>query len=95
MSEVTMQYLRDQLEETANAQPMTVYCALCPRWKAAGTAAEARAASETHRQQEHPELLSKRKIVRKRRTFSQAMTADRAAEIEEERRKRMRALGLA
>ena len=91
----TRQFLNDQLEKIDNAQPMTVYCALCPEWRAVGTASEARAAAEKHRAEEHPEILNKRKVVRKRRSFSQAMTEERQAEIEEERRKRMRALGIA
>jgi hypothetical protein len=89
-----MQYLHDRLEENANSQPMTVYCVLCPKFEFEGTAAEARAASEAHREREHPELLTRRKIVRKKRMFSQAMTEEREAEIEEERRKRMRAFGI-
>lgn len=95
MKEPTRQFLRDQLEAMDNAQPMTVYCALCPEWRAEGTSAEARAAAEAHRAEEHPEIINKRKIVRKRRSFSQSMTEERQAEIEEERRKRMRALGIA
>jgi len=92
--EPTRQFLNQQLEKTADQQPMTVYCGLCPGWSAEGTAQEARAASEAHRVDKHPELVGKRTIVRKKRIFSQAMSADREAEIEEERRKRMRALGL-
>jgi len=95
VSDPTRQYLQDQLEANANAQPMKVYCSLCPKWEVSGTVAETRAASEKHRAEEHPEIVNRRKVVRKRRMFSQAMTAEREAEIEEERRKRMRALGLA
>lgn len=94
MNEPTMQYLNDQLEANANAQPLTVYCSLCPEWEFDGTTAEAQAEAAAHREREHPELLNRRKVVRKKRMFSQAMTQEREAEIEEERRKRMRALGL-
>lgn len=93
--EPTRQYLSEQLEATANSQPMTVYCNLCPEWKAEGTAEEAREASAAHRSALHPELANKKKVVRKRRAFSQALTVERKEEIEEERRKRMRALGIA
>jgi len=93
--EATRQYLTEQLEAMDNAQQMIVYCVHCPEWKAEGTALEARAAAEAHRTEEHPELRNSRKIVRKRRSFSQSMTEEREAEIEEERRKRMRALGIA
>lgn len=89
-----MAYLYDQLQQTADSQPMTVYCALCPEWRAEGTAEATRAASVAHRAEHHPELTNKRRIVRKRRSFSQSMTEEREEQIEEERRKRMRALGI-
>lgn len=86
-------YMYAQLQAIDDAQPMTVYCVLCPKWKASGTAAVTRAASEAHRSKHHPELAGKR-ITVKKRSFSSAMTAEREALIEEERRQRMRALGL-
>lgn len=89
-----MQYLRDRLQETADAQTMTVYCLMCPDWAATGTAGEARAASETHRKTAHPDLKPGKRTVRKSRVFSQKMTAEREAQIDEERRQRMRALGI-
>jgi hypothetical protein len=92
-SEPTMEFLLGSLQESANAQPMTVFCLHCPKWKATGTAQETRAASEAHRVEEHPELVG-RKVARKKRVFSQAMSAEREAQIEEERRQRMRALGI-
>lgn len=95
MSDPTMAYMYDQLRASADSQPMKVYCALCPEFMAEGTAEETRAASAEHRSEAHPELTNKRRIVRKRRSFSQSMTEEREAEIEEERRKRMRALGMA
>lgn len=89
-----MAYLHEQLRASADRQPMTVYCALCPEWKAEGTAEETRKASVKHRSKKHPELTNKRRIVRKRSSFSQSMTAEREEQIEAERRKRMRTLGL-
>lgn len=90
-----MQTLNENLQESADAQPMSVYCVFCPKWRATGTAAETRAAAEQHRRDEHPETFSKKqKLIRRRRVFSQALTADRQAEIDEERRQRARLLGL-
>ena len=94
MSEPTFAYMYDKLQTMSDAQQMIVYCALCPKWKASGTAKEARDKAENHRAEEHPELVSKKRVVRKRRSFSSAMTAEREAQIEEERRQRMRALGI-
>jgi hypothetical protein len=96
MSEPTKQYMKDRLQESADAQTMTVYCLLCPKWRATGTAAVTRAASEAHRTKNHPEIgTTKTKIVRRSRAFSTSMSAEREAEIEEERRQRMRTLGIA
>lgn len=88
-------FLKESLQRNADAQPMTVYCILCPKWSATGTAGETRIASINHRTENHPELLNPRRIVRHKRVFSQKMTAEREAEIEEDRRQRMRALGIA
>ena len=41
------------------------------------------------------DLVGKKRIVRRRRSFSASMTAERETQIEEERRQRMRALGIA
>ena len=89
-----MQYLYEQLRETADAQQMTVYCSFCPEWKAEGTAKETRLASEQHREEKHPEVATVKYVRRRRSSFSKSMTEEREAEIEEERRKRMRALGI-
>ena len=88
-----MAYLNERLQEVSDQQPMTVYCLHCPRWKATGAAAVVRAASEAHRAKKHPEISVSKK-VRSRRAFSSAMTAEREAQIDEERRQRMRALGI-
>lgn len=93
-SEVPIAYLNERLQQSADAQQMTVGCLLCPDWEVTGSASDARAASEAHRQDKHPELVG-RKVVRKKRVFSHAMSAEREAQIEEERRQRMRALGIA
>ena len=79
--EPTRQYLHEQLQAIEDAQPMTAYCLLCPEW-------------EAHRAEFHPERVSNKKIVRRGRVWSQAMTAEREREIEEERRQRMRTLGI-
>lgn len=94
MSEPTFAYMHEKLQAMSDAQKMTVYCTLCPEWEASGTAKQAREAAETHRVEEHPELVRKKRVVRKRRSFSSAMTAEREAQIDEERRQRMRALGI-
>jgi hypothetical protein len=86
--------MEERLQESADSQQMTAYCAFCPKWQADGTAGEARAAAEQHRKEEHPETFKKH-TVRRRRVFSQALTAEREAEIEEQRRQRMRSLGIA
>lgn len=90
----TVEFLKAQLQETADEQPLVVYCALCPEFRAEGTAVEARAAAEAHRVKEHATLPKKPKVARKKRAFSTAMSKEREAEIDEERRQRMRALGL-
>jgi len=90
----TMQHLNEFLEKSANAAEMTVYCVFCPKWTATGTAAITRAASEAHRTKEHPELALKKKIVRKKRAFSTSLSKEREEQIEEERRQRMRSLGI-
>lgn len=92
--EPNRQYMYEQLQKMDDAAAMTVYCLLCPKWKATGTAAVTRAASEAHRVKHHPELAGKSKVKVKKRMWSQAMTAEREAQIEEERRQRMRALGI-
>ena len=86
--------LQDNLQANADAQPATSYCSLCPKWSATGTAKEAREAAEKHRREEHPELLARKKVVRRKRAFSQALSAEREAEIERERRQRMHELGI-
>jgi hypothetical protein len=93
VNEGTIGFLSEYLQSDADAQPMTVYCSLCPKWEASGTAGETRAASQEHRAKKHPELARKG-VVRKRRQWSNAMTEEREAQIDEERRQRMRALGL-
>lgn len=96
MSEPTMEYMREQLAKISDAQPMKVYCQLCPNRPVVGegTAEQARLAAEQHRTAEHPDVADSKRVTRRRRgVFSQAMTAEREAQIEEERRQRMRALG--
>lgn len=93
-TEPSRQYMYDQLQKIDDRQPMTVYCIHCPEWTATGTAKDTRKASEAHRTKTHPELKNGKTIARKKRMFSQAMTAEREAQIEEERRQRMRALGI-
>lgn len=90
-------YMHDRLQASADVQPMTVTCLLCPEWKGMidAPAEIARAAAEAHRVEKHPELVGKKKVVRRRRSFSSSMTAEREAQIEEERRQRMRTLGIA
>jgi hypothetical protein len=91
-----MEFLREQLKGLDDRQPMTVYCLLCPKWKATGTAEETRVAAETHRLETHPEIrVEGKRLVKRRHKFSSSLTADRLAEVEEERRQRMRELGLA
>lgn len=92
--DLPMAYLHDRLQKSADSQPMTVGCLLCPGWEVTDTAVVARAKAEEHRASHHPELVG-RKVVRKKRAFSHAMTAEREAQIDEERRQRMRALGIA
>ena len=88
--------MHERLQASANVQPMTVSCLLCPEWegKKDVPAHEARAAAEAHRLEVHPERKTS-KVVRRRRSFSSSMTAEREAQIEEERRQRMRAMGIA
>lgn len=89
------QTLNEYLQASADAQPMTVYCSFCPKWSATGTAVTVRAQAEQHRRDLHPETFTKKqKLVRRRRVFSQALTSERQAEIDEERRARMRSLGM-
>lgn len=95
-SEGTRQFLNEWLQDSADAQEMTVYCSLCPGWKHSGPAVAARAAAEDHRIDKHPELIGKKsKVIRRRRVWSSTLTAEKEAEVEEERRQRMRAMGLA
>ena len=90
------QYMHDRLQASADAQELTVSCLLCPKWEGVtGPAETARAAAEAHRVELHPDLVGKKRIVRRRRSFSASMTAERETQIEEERRQRMRALGIA
>lgn len=93
-SEPSMDILNDYLKDNADAQPTTVYCHFCPEWSVEGTAAETRTAAEQHRREHHPEVLSRTRLVRKRRAFSQTLTQERKDEIDEERRQRMRSLGI-
>lgn len=93
-SEPSMDILNDYLQDNADAQPTIAYCHFCPEWSVEGTAAETRAAAKQHRQEHHPEVLTKPKIARKRRVFSQSLTQERKDEIDEERHQRMRSLGI-
>lgn len=93
-SEPTREYLKERLQENANMQPMTVYCGFCPKWSESGTAEVTRALAEAHRLKEHPHIKVSKRIAKKGRAFSTAMSAEREAQIEEERRQRMRALGI-
>lgn len=94
MSEPGWGYMWDKLQKTADAQTMTVYCLRCPTWSVTGVAAVTRAAAIAHREKKHPETVNKERVKLKRRAFSKAMTEEREAEIDEERRQRMRALGI-
>jgi len=84
----------ERLQAMSDTQQLTVYCALCPDFEVSGPSREARAIAVAHRNKEHPELAAKTRIVKKRKSFSSAMTAEREAQIDEERRQRMRALGI-
>lgn len=95
-SDPPFSFVTQYLENHTKHQPMKIYCALCPEWPgASGTVAEMRALSEQHRSEEHPETFRKSRKLRGKRVFSQALTAERRDEIEEERRQRMRSLGIA
>lgn len=86
-------YLTERLRAIADAQKMTVYCAHCPEWEFEGTAEAARAASATHRREEHPGVVSITRRVTRRR-ISERLSDEQKAEVEEERRRRLRAQGL-
>lgn len=90
----TVVTLTERLQQSADQQPLIVRCQFCPDWTFVGTAEKSRTAQLKHREQQHPETLrTRRKQVTKK--FAQKnMSAEREAEIHEERRQRMRSLGL-
>ena len=92
-SEPSTSYLNQRLAESRDAQPMLGGCALCPEWQAEGTAKEVREAQARHRQERHPETF-RRKSKSRKSPYSRHMTAEREAEIEEDRKRRMRELGI-
>jgi hypothetical protein len=94
LAEPTVQYLKDYLQRRDDAQLMTVSCLFCPQWELTAPSQEARAAAASHIAKEHPQVVSRKRIVRRSRVFSQSMTREREEQIEEERRQRMRALGI-
>lgn len=94
-SDPSASVLTDYLRERADSQDTIAYCALCPRWKAKGTAKETREAQIAHRKEKHPETFREGKAKRKVRPFSQRnMTREREEEVDRERRDRMRMLGI-
>lgn len=93
-TEPSLDLLRERLRENRDAQPLTARCALCPGWEASGTAAEARELALEHRRSIHPETIRPGRGHRVNKKFSRHLTAEREQEINEERRVRIRALGL-
>lgn len=94
MKESTREEIEERLRKMEEANPMVIYCRFCPKWKAVGTVKVTREKAEAHRLEKHPDLKISKRNVRRARAFSTAMTAEREAVIDEERRQRMRALGL-
>lgn len=78
-------------------QPATGSCVLCPKWRVAGTAREVAEFSKAHRELHHPDLKNSR---RRRKTmghllvFRQHMSEAEVDEVEVERQRRMKLLGI-
>ena len=87
-------FLKQNLQRNADAQPLVVSCAFCPGWTVSGSSKETRAAATDHRKQHHPETL-RPKPKRKASVFSRNLSAADEKRVEQERKQRMRALGLA
>lgn len=87
--------LKEWESEWDNRQEMTVSCRMCPEFRVTAPAVTAREAARKHRDDMHPELRDRKPVARKKRVFSQAMTKEREEQINEERRQRMRSLGIA
>ncbi len=87
-------YLKENLQKSADAQPLVVSCAFCPGWTVSGSSGETRAAATAHRKQHHPETL-RPKPKRKASVFSRSLTAADEKRIDRERQQRMREFGIA
>jgi hypothetical protein len=83
----------ERLQASSNRQPMVARCVLCPDWQQAGTAAEARAAQLEHRHEFHPETFRAR-AHRPKRFAWRNLSREQEEQIEEERRERLRSLGM-
>lgn len=83
---------REYWQGRADAQPLLTACALCG-WSYQGDAAEARQKAAEHRSEAHPEI----RPTRRRRAaggFRQRLSDEDTAEIELERRRRARQIGI-
>jgi hypothetical protein len=82
----------------SRAQPARGGCLFCPDFQPTGTCAEVQEACAEHRASVHPELSKKRR--RRRHTFSgltafsQKLTQEESEEINENRARRLRLLGI-
>ena len=84
--------------EWSRQQPAKGGCLFCPDFRPEGTCQEVQDACNEHRARVHPELSKKK---RKRRptysgilVFSQNLTEDERAEVDQNRARRLRLLGI-
>lgn len=78
-------------------QPAVGRCLFCPEWSVTGTSEEVNGHLAEHRAQEHPETIGYRRRRRRgsgKLNFRQTLTDEQNDEIEAERRRRMRLLGI-
>jgi len=94
----TAREIDDEHRAWALANPAIGGCLFCPKFKPRGTGAEVKELNLRHLEEKHPELVKLRRRRRPRRTgiiaFRQSLTEDESAEIDENRAKRMKLLGI-
>jgi hypothetical protein len=86
------------LQDWAMRQPEVGRCLFCPEWVVEGTADEINLLLLEHRNQHHPEVCEGRRRRRPSRglllSFRQKLNEEQSEEIQIERSRRMRLLGI-
>lgn len=99
VGELTARELDEVHREWVDSLQMTVHCSFCPDWSATGTASEVRLVAREHRQTVHPEITiaprrRRRPPSNPARISNRALSEQERDDVESERQRRMRLLGI-